>query len=191
MRSAWVHSCSRIFSHYFNLKVHYTFHKSPYFRVFSARLIMLATCYFTSVGMITFLKEVTYPFLPHHGVARNADFWESDCRIQCIDACYPQSRTPSTWRPIVSLVSACHCDTNAGILLQSVSGFIHSADLQSSFTFPGLPPSATAATNPLSSMLQRIVWVLVVLQVLYVDWETTMGFWQILWLLLFYEHGDW
>jgi hypothetical protein len=144
--------------------------------VFSARLIMLATSYFTSVGMITLLKEVTYPFLPHHCVARKADFWESDFRIQCVDACYLQSRTPSTWRSIVSLVSACHSDTNAAILLQCLSGFIHSADLQSSFTFPGLPPSATATTNPLSSMLQRNVWVLLVFQVLYVDWEMTRGF---------------
>jgi len=133
--------------------------------MFWARLIMLAPSYFTSVGMITFLKETNISFLPHHCVARKAAFWENDCKIQCIEACYPQSRTPSIWRSIVSLVSACRSDTDVAILLQCLSVFIHLWDLQSSFTFPGLPPSATATTHPLSTVLQRTVWVLSVLQV--------------------------
>ena len=144
--------------------------------MFWARLIMLAPSYFTSVEMITFLKEAKVSFLPHHCVARKAAFWESDCRFQCVDACYPQSRTPSIWRSIVSLESACHSDTHTAILLQCLSVFIHLWELQSNFTFPGRPPLATATTHPISYMLQRTVWVLSVFQTLYVDWKTTRVF---------------
>ena len=147
MRSSWVHSCSRTSSHSFNLRVYSPFYKSPYLPVFWARFIMLAPSYFSSVGMITFLKETNVSFLPHHCVARKATFWESDRRIQCVGACYPQSRTPSIWRSIVSPVFACHSDTDTAILLQCLSVFTHLWDLQSSFTFPGRPPSATARTN--------------------------------------------
>jgi hypothetical protein len=176
MRSASVHSRSRISSHSFNLTVYYSFYKSPYLPVFWVRLIMLASSYFTSVGMITFLKETKLSFLPHHCVARKAAFWKSDCRIQRVNACYPQRRTPGIWRSIINLVSARHSDTDTVILLQCLSVFIRLWDLHSSFTFPGRPPSATATTHPLSSVLQRTVWVLSVFQVLYLDWETTRFF---------------
>jgi hypothetical protein len=158
MRSAWAHSCSRISSHSFNLTVYYPFYKSPYLPVFSARLIMLTPSYFTSVGMITFLKEATYPSLPHYCVARKAAFWESDCKIQCVGACYPQSRAPSTWRSIVSPVSACHSDTNTAILLQCLSVCIHSGDLHSSFNFPGRRTSAIATTQPFRLCYSVLFW---------------------------------
>jgi hypothetical protein len=84
--------------------------------------------------MSTFLTQISVAFLPHDCVARTPCFWESDCRSQCVDASYPQRRTPNNWRSIVR-----HSDTDKAILLQCLPVFLHLWDLQPSFTFPGRP----------------------------------------------------